>query len=77
MADQNLSDREFLSKISVIVGSGVVICGIVAFIYRNLSSSSNSSMSEAAAAAESPVNGIEFALDNHFHTFPLSLIQTM
>jgi len=42
-------------KALVIVGSGVAIGSLVAFVYRTLSSPSNSSMSEAAAGGDAPV----------------------
>ena len=51
-----LSDHEVSLKALVIVGSGVAIGSLVAFVYRTLSSPSNSSMSEAAAGGDAPVS---------------------
>ena len=50
-----LSDHEISSKIVILVGGAAVLCGVVAFVYKTLSSSSIASMSEGATASDLPV----------------------
>ena len=54
MATEGSFGSEFLSKLSIILGSGALLCGVVAFLFKHWSSLPNATMNEAAAN-DSPV----------------------